>query len=440
MAVSYLFYASWYPPHLILLLISTLVDRVLANKIHVSDELRRRRFYLTLSLCANLGMLSLFKYGSFAIENINTLFHWIHLDILIVDPAFQLPIGISFYTFQTLSYTLDVYRKKMKPSSSFLDYALYVGFFPQLVAGPIVRAIDFIPQCKKEKNIQSDRLAWGLFLLLLGLFQKVIVADTLLSPVVEQLYMHTGSASTLSAWAGVMAFAMQIYFDFSGYTHCAMGAASCFGFQLPRNFDLPYAAVGFSDFWKRWHISLSSWLRDYLYISIGGNRYGLGSTFRNLSVTMLLGGLWHGASWLFVLWGALHGIYLVIEHALKVLLGKYVWFQNIFFQCFLWLTTFVLVCFSWVLFRSQTLSDALAVFKSMIFLPEGDYCLDKFNIAISLSVTGAVLLWSWIMRKACLYEWLCGLSTFKKTAFVFSLFICLITIKSLDRAFIYFQF
>ena len=324
---------------------------------------------LLLSLSVNLGMLSHFKYGNFFLKNINAIFVKLGIFWQLSEMNIVLPVGISFYTFQTLSYTIDIYYRRFRPWHSFLDYALYVTFFPQLVAGPIVRASDFLPQCVKPLKGTRKQIGWGLCLFVIGLFAKVVFADTLMASTVELVFDNASKVGFITAWAGTLAFAMQIFYDFFGYSTCAIGLALCLGFEVPDNFQFPYAARGFSDFWKRWHISLSSWLRDYLYIPIGGNRKGAGRTYVNLMITMLLGGLWHGASWMFVVWGGLHGIYLVVEQVLRQsIVSEWSLWRKKHGQWFLSLFTFFLVCLTWVFFRADNLASALAVCGSMLNL------------------------------------------------------------------------
>ena len=310
---SYFFYGAFNPVYIVLLLASTYTDWCVAKRLPDEKRLGHRRALLAVSLIVNLGLLISFKYLAFFGEIGVTMFALLGAHVHVDWPTFVLPLGISFYTFQTLSYTIDVYRGRLKPSRSALDYALYVSFFPQLVAGPIVRAADFLPQCEEQPKVTMDQRSWGLALLGLGLFLKVCIADSVLAPVVDHIYAMTQGLTFSEAWVGTLAFSGQIYCDFGGYTLCAIGVALCFGFHLPDNFRSPYAAIGFSDFWRRWHISLSTWLRDYLYIPLGGNRHGAMRLGVALMVTMLLGGLWHGASWTFVVWGALHGVFLVME-------------------------------------------------------------------------------------------------------------------------------
>ena len=318
---SYIFYAAWNPPFVVLLWISTATDWFAAKRMQASEG-GKKKLFLLLSIAVNLGLLGYFKYGHFLEENFARLMAAFGLDYEIAPSSIILPLGISFYTFQSMSYSFDVYRKQIKPADSALDFALYVSFFPQLVAGPILRAGFFLEQLVEDNRERVADIGWGFALITVGLFEKVVLADGLLAPVVETVYSDTATATTMDAWIGTLAFAGQIFFDFNGYSVIAVGLARCMGFRLPWNFLSPYAAVGFSDFWRRWHVTLSSWLRDYLYISLGGNRKGKVRTYANLMITMLLGGLWHGASWLFVLWGGAHGLLLVLERIAQRLFGQ----------------------------------------------------------------------------------------------------------------------
>jgi D-alanyl-lipoteichoic acid acyltransferase DltB (MBOAT superfamily) len=364
----------------------------------------------------------------------------------VVGTSIVLPVGISFYTFQTLSYTIDIYRGNAKPWSSFLDFALFVTFFPQLVAGPILRAADFLPQCNNPRTPTSTQFYWSLWLVLLGLFQKVVLADTLLAPTVELVYDAIEAPTFASAWIGTMAFAGQIFFDFAGYSTCAIGVAGCLGFVLPDNFRFPYAAVGLADFWKRWHISLSTWLRDYLYIPLGGNRKGWFRTNVNLMVTMLLGGLWHGASWNFVLWGGLHGTLLVIERWLRRIgaMPERVSELPPLHRTIGVALTFVAVCFTWVFFRSESLDRSVLISGAMLGFASTDAARLVGSLDMLMSVPPIVLLLGahWLMRDSDLERamvryhvpvWLYGvLSALMIIGIAFS--------SGEDRAFIYFQF
>ena len=383
---SYLFYAAWNPPFVILLWISTILDWFMAKGIYTAKQQWKKRLFLAGSLCVNLGLLAYFKYGTFILDNFIESMASIGIHYQPAAFSIILPAGISFYTFQTLSYTLDIYSGKMKPWNipeetpeaekvpfslskyliSFLDFALFVTFFPQLVAGPIVRAINFRPQLETERRATSTQFSYGMWLIVVGLFQKVVLADGILAPIVNKVYNVDFVPGTLNAWAGTVAFAGQIFCDFAGYSSCAIGAALCLGFVLPTNFRSPYAAIGFSDFWRRWHVSLSEWLRDYLYIPLGGSRCGKVRILVNLCVTMLLGGLWHGASWTFVVWGAFHGLLLTIEQVLRALpIAKWNGWKTKSGEFFLGFVTFVCICLTWVFFRAKSFDQAFTIIASM---------------------------------------------------------------------------
>jgi D-alanyl-lipoteichoic acid acyltransferase DltB (MBOAT superfamily) len=349
-------------------------------------------------------------------------------------------VGISFYTFQTLSYSIDVYRGRIRPWRSLLDFALFVSFFPQLVAGPIVRARDFLPQCASERRASASQVGWGLSLLVLGLFAKVFLADGLMAPVVDLVYQDVSHASRLAAWLGTLAFANQIFFDFWGYSTCAIGLAMTLGFSLPDNFLSPYAARGFSDFWRRWHVTLSSWLRDYLYVSLGGSRTGRGRTLVNLMVTMLLGGLWHGAAWTFVVWGGVHGLFLLAERGLRTLVPGSWRARAGWAPAGL---TFLLVCLAWVLFRASTLGDAGVLLGTMLG-GGGDDRIDAaigdVRIVLIALVTAATLAVQWRLRESTLEEVVERMPWGLRAATLAALIIAISTAPGEDRAFIYFQF
>lgn len=439
---SYLFYAAWNPPFVLLLWISTVVDWFAAKRLAVERRESSRLGLVLLSVAVNLGLLGFFKYGGFVLENFITLMAALGVNFEAAKPSIVLPIGISFYTFQTMSYTLDVYKRKAQPSKSFLDFALYVTFFPQLVAGPIVRATHFLPQCLTPKRATREQLGWGLFLMTLGMFQKVVLADAFLAPAAEAVFgFGHGSVHMLDSWLGVMAFSGQIFCDFSGYSTCAIGAALCLGFSLPDNFRFPYAAIGFADFWRRWHISLSTWLRDYLYIGLGGNRLGTVRTFVNLMATMLLGGLWHGASWTFVVWGGLHGMYLVIERLLVGWLGRPAWTKTFAGQLALGLLTYVMILITWVFFRAQDFSSAWLLLDSMFGgVGEGAQVLTTLNMIKVVFVMIGILVAHWWLRDRSLEE-VAGSTPWWGRSLVWAgMLILLILTQGGGNAFIYFQF
>jgi alginate O-acetyltransferase complex protein AlgI len=317
-----------------LLIASTILDFYLGGIIWKTKNIAKKKALLIISLAGNLGLLGFFKYADFAILQFNLLGEQFNLADQIPFLNLALPIGISFYTFQTISYTVDVYRGKLEPSKSLKEFALFVAFFPQLVAGPIVRAADFLPQLREKMNMDTERLKqivihnpnfkFGITLMTFGFFKKIFFADNI-APFVNEIFHNPIGLDSFSIILGTIAFGIQIYSDFSGYSDVAIGAALILGFKLPINFNKPYFATSPSDFWRRWHISLSTWLRDYLYIPLGGSKKSPSRTYLNLFAVMFLGGLWHGASWNFVIWGILHGLYLAIH---KFIVYKFPFLEN----------------------------------------------------------------------------------------------------------------
>lgn len=439
---SYLFYAAWNPPFVVLLWISTVADWFIAAGLFRARTKSARVLLLLGSLGVNLGLLGFFKYGNFALDNLQALLGLIGIQYAPPPLDIVLPVGISFYTFQTLSYTLDIYRGKAKPWSSFLDYAMYVTFFPQLVAGPIVRATDFLPQCPEPRKPGMSTIGWGLSLLVLGLFEKTVVADGLLAPVCEMVYSAEAAPDFWSAWIGTLAFAGQIFCDFAGYSTCAIGVALCLGFHLPRNFHYPYAAIGFSDFWQRWHISLSSWLRDYLYIPLGGNRKGTIRTYINLILTMLIGGLWHGASWMFVVWGGLHGLYLMIERVLSARFREARWVRHFAVRFGLGTVTFALVCLAWVFFRAKTMDSSLSIALALGGMTNAaaERLVDSESILIVLITMAAMLALQASARNMTLESLAEKSPGWLRAVLLALMMVCIATMPGEDRAFIYFQF
>ncbi len=439
---SYIFYAAWNPPFIVLLWISTLIDWYVAKALGSEEVPLKRRLLLGVSLATNLGLLGFFKYGEFLLENFVALANLAGIQYAPAPLDIILPVGISFYTFQTLSYTLDVYFKKTSRCNSFLDYALYVTFFPQLVAGPIVRAIDFLPQCLEPKRANRDQFGWGLYFVTLGLFQKVVLADGMLSSSVDKVFGFAGgSIFMLDAWLGLLAFSAQIFFDFSGYSTCAIGVALCLGFILPDNFRSPYFSVGFSDFWRRWHITLSSWLRDYLYIPLGGNRCGTPRALFNLMFTMFLGGLWHGASWTFIVWGVLHGSYLVVEHLLKLKYQNVKWIETVAGRFVLAGITFFLVNIAWVFFRAGDFSTAWMMLGSLFdFSGTGEPLLSTLEM-IQVTVVVFILLASHrYLHEKRLEHVVQNMASWWVVTLWTSMIIGLILMQGGANAFIYFQF
>ncbi|GJM21867.1 MAG: O-acyltransferase [Planctomycetota bacterium] len=367
LVASYVFYGAWDWRFLGLIALSTVIDYFVALRMHASDDDKQRKRFMLLSLVSNLGILGLFKYHDFfatSLANLGRDIGWTFEPWLL---EIALPVGISFYTFQTLSYTIDVYRRELEPTRNFLDFALFVAFFPQLVAGPIERASRLLPQILKPRTPNWESFGSGCWLILSGTFKKVVVADNL-ALMVDLVYGDPEAATSAQILLGTYAFAWQIYCDFSGYTDVARGVSRLLGFELMLNFRLPYLATNPSDFWRRWHISLSTWLRDYLYISLGGNRGAPWKTYRNLALTMLLGGLWHGAGWTFVIWGAYQGALLIVHRLLEPTLARLApsgaWGQRLWWLLRVFVM-FQLACVGWMIFRADNLSHLGALLDGL---------------------------------------------------------------------------
>lgn len=398
MAVSLFFYACWDPKYLSLILFSVVTNYAAARRIdRPGATLGARRAWLILGICSNLLILFLFKYLGFATSTLQWLAGILGLQVSIPYLELILPVGISFYTFQSMSYTIDVFRRDIPPARSFLHFLTYVAFFPQLVAGPIVRAGDFLFQLDKNPAVTPREGSDGLVRILVGLVKKVTISDFLAVNLVDRVFDNPHMFSSLEVLAGIYGYTLQIYCDFSGYCDIAIGAAALLGFKLPENFNLPYRALDIREFWRRWHITLSSWLRDYLYIPLGGSKKGPKRTYVNLTLTMLIGGLWHGPSWTFVAWGAYHGLGQALVR----------WKNNLrrkpspgagqaapgprdkafptLRRGLAWFLTFHFVVLGWILFRAETWETVESVFRSLARLT-----FDAENI--SLTILGLMLL------------------------------------------------
>jgi D-alanyl-lipoteichoic acid acyltransferase DltB (MBOAT superfamily) len=402
LAASYLFYAAWDWRFVFQMMLITGIDWWVGVQLGATQDPTRRRNFVLLALLTNLGNLFFFKYFNFFADSFASLLaafgtqaSWTTLNII-------LPVGISFYTFHMLSYVIDVYRQEIKPRHEILDVALFAAFFPQLVAGPILRASQFLPQFDSKRSWQDVRVQACLTLFLIGYIKKACVSDNI-SPFVDQVYAAPALYSADALIGATILYAVQIYCDFSGYTDMALASAGLLGFYLPANFAWPYFARNITDFWRRWHISLSSWLRDYLYIPLGGNRHGELMRYRNLLLTMVLGGLWHGAAWTFVVWGALHGLALAAHHAFRdhlaprlglpasSPLGSAVGLVLCTALTFWW------VCLAWIFFRAVGFADALIIAKAYLtFTAEGTLPLglDWKPLALALGVLHW-LAWRW---------------------------------------------
>jgi len=436
---SYLFYAAWNPPFIVLLWVSTVVDWWAAKKLVQAEAPAARRAWMLLSVVVNLGMLAYFKYGEFLLQNFQVLMAGVGVDYVPPDYSIVLPVGISFYTFATLSYTLDIYLRRAVPARNFLDYALFVTFFPHLVAGPIMRPTELVPQFAQPRSATLDQLRFGLALMTLGLFQKIVLADAFLAPAAEMVYDGKAVPGALDAWIATLAFSGQIFCDFAGYSTTAIGAALCLGFAMPDNFRFPYAAVGFSDFWRRWHITLSSWLRDYLYIPLGGNRHGEARTYFALMATMLLGGLWHGASWAFVVWGGLHGLYLAAERVLRARFESYR--PGPLALLALGLLTYALVNVTWVFFRADSFSKAWLVLNGMFGLNVAAVpILPSVHLVMVALIVGGIVFTHWQMRNQTLETAIVRVPAMLLAGVWGLMLFAIVIAQGAGNAFIYFQF
>jgi alginate O-acetyltransferase complex protein AlgI len=359
LAASYFFYAQWDWRFLGLIFASSTADWLLGNAIGNATEQKRRKRLLVLTVLMNLGVLGLFKYWDFGVAELSALLRGLGVQAPELALRLTLPIGISFFTFESMSYVIDVYRRELPPHPSYLEYLAFVAFFPHLVAGPIVRPRDLLPQLAESPRFDAGLASRALLLIALGLFKKLAIGDYLALNLVDRVFDAPLQYSALECYTALVAYAVQIYCDFSGYTDIAIGSAALLGVRFPRNFDSPYQAHNVVDFWRRWHISLSTWLRDYLYSPLGGNRHGRARTYLNLLLTMLLGGLWHGANLTFVVWGGLHGLLLAGTRAFQELRGaRGAAPKSSFVRVLTVLLTFHAVCFCWLFFRAKSLNDA----------------------------------------------------------------------------------
>lgn len=437
---SYYFYYKSSGTYFFLLAVVTVSDFLLALLMEHTVTRWKRKLWVVVSLCVNLGLLCYFKYTNFLLECWASLTggSFSMLDIF-------LPVGISFFTFQSLSYTIDVYRREIKPLTNLLDYAFYVSFFPQLVAGPIVRARDFIPQIRRPLFVSDEMFGRGIFLIVSGLFKKAVISDYISVNFVERIFDNPTLYSGVENLMGVYGYALQIYCDFSGYSDMAIGIALLLGFHFNINFDSPYKSASVTEFWRRWHISLSSWLRDYLYISLGGNRKGKVRQYVNLIITMFLGGLWHGASWNFVLWGVLHGVALAVHKFWMSLTGRKKGEQSHGIRRFFGVVvTFHFVCFCWIFFRNADFATSVDMLRQIftVFRPQLlPQLLAGYWEVFALMGLGYMLHFlpdNW--ERACT-KTVIRLPLLGKAVLMIALIYLVIQMKSSDiQPFIYFQF
>lgn len=443
-----------------LLIFSTLVDYFLGRAIYRTEKLALRKFYLTLSIISNIGLLSYFKYAYFYTDVFNQVFsadleviNWLAVwSNSIYSSSFDigsivLPVGISFFTFQTISYTVDIYRRKVEPVKNIIDFGFYVSFFPQLVAGPIVRASEFVPQLYKDFKLTIEEYGHAIFLILNGLIKKMLISDYISINFVDRVFEAPASYSGFENLMAVYGYSIQIYCDFSGYTDIAIGVALLLGFRLPLNFNSPYKAVSITDFWRRWHISLSSWLRDYLYIPLGGNRKGKIRTYVNLLITMLLGGLWHGASYRFIIWGGLHGLGLAIHKVWAGIIkksNKDFSSKNRLYHFLSVFITFHFVTFAWIFFRASDMEIANSMMHQIAYSFRANLIFEmiaEYWIIFSLMLFAFVIHWLPTSFKDRYQQLFINQPEYIKIIIIILITVILYQAKSSEiQPFIYFQF
>jgi D-alanyl-lipoteichoic acid acyltransferase DltB (MBOAT superfamily) len=433
---SYVFYGWWDYRFLSLIIFSSFIDYFVGKKIEKANGKENKKRWLLVSLCSNIGLLAIFKYYNFFADSFASTMSTLGWEVNDLTLNIILPVGISFYTFQTLSYSIDIYREKIKSCKDIIAFFTFVSLFPQLVAGPIERASNLIPQIEKRRSLNSTLVKTGIFQIFIGLFRKVAIADNL-GVYVDAAYanheIHNGSTLLIAT----IFYAFQIYFDFSGYSDIAIGSAKLFGFKFNRNFNLPYFSKTLTEFWRKWHMSLSYWLRDYLYISLGGNRKGEILTYRNLLLTMLLGGLWHGSSWNFIIWGGIHGLFLSFE---KFTFSK---LKINTFNAFGFLYTFIVVLIAWVFFRAVDLNTATNILGKWISLEFGPIFIGDINAFVNgllLAVTGILIDLKIFSSKTPLEDYGTKFSTIRLSVVVSVIILIICLFYSTAENFIYFQF
>lgn len=447
------FYMAFVPIYILIIGFTIVIDYI-AGIIIENSEGKRRKLFLIISLIANIGVLVLFKYYNFFNHNVDFLLHGFGLSNPIPYLSIILPIGLSFHTFQAMSYTIEVYRGNQKAERHFGIYSLYIMFYPQLVAGPIERPQHMLHQFKEKHDFDYARVTSGLKLMAWGLFKKVVIADRL-AIVVDTVYNNPQQHNSLSLIIATIFFTFQIFCDFSGYSDMAIGAARIMGFKLMTNFDKPYQSKSIHEFWKRWHISLSSWFRDYLYISLGGNRVTIPRWYLNLFIVFLVSGLWHGANWTFVIWGALHGFYMIFALITKDFRKKFNTFFHFDKVPFLSvLTTFILVAFAWIFFRANDVDSALYIAKhSITGIPDiivkllnhqtvfENIGLEKRSLILSAFLILFLETVHYVQRKKSISEMLARKSIFVRWAVYYGVILSILLLGTFEnRQFIYFQF
>ncbi|MEX2122220.1 MAG: MBOAT family protein [Pirellulales bacterium] len=442
LAASFYFYASWNHWLAAIIAVSTTVDYWVARGMQSAGDPRRRKLLLSVTVVGNLALLCYFKYANFFLESLEQALRAAGSTASLPLLSVILPIGISFYTFEAINYAVDVYRRHVPAERSLANFMLFITFFPHLVAGPIVRARDFLPQIQRAKHWDWARMQLGVSFFLMGLFKKLAIADRM-ALFADPVFANPEQYRTSAVWLAVLAYALQIYCDFSGYTDMALGSAHMLGYKLAKNFNMPYLAANISDFWRRWHISLSSWLRDYLFIPLGGSRRSAWQTNRNLLITMTLGGLWHGASWTFVAWGVLHGLLLIGHRGFKAFCRARPRLERLLANPLGTAAgvalTFVTVALAWVFFRATTFAGAAAMFQQM-FVPHRGLGLPLHKS--SLLVLACLMLVCHVLVERGVWKKLAPRLSAPAMGFGYALVLILSMVLAPDagKAFIYFQF
>ncbi len=426
LAVSYFFYACFNPLYLILIAYSTILDYTVVS---VMESRGRRKLWLSISIVNNLGLLSFFKYAGFITDNLNALLSSLNVPYTVPEPDILLPVGLSFYIFQSMSYTIDYYRGNMERERSLIRYATYVSLFPRLLAGPIERAKNLLPQLRKKPTVSMQDVSDGISLFIVGLFKKVALADYL-ALYVDNIYSTPDRFQSPALILATFLFCWQIYFDFSGYTDMARGVARMMGFRLMLNFNNPYLATSLGDFWSRWHISLSSWFKDYVYIPLGGNRKGKFNTYRNMFLTMVISGLWHGAAWTFIIWGAVHALGRFCTRELETTPFYKEKVPKIVKQIFV----FVFVTFAWIFFRAESIGDAWIIITRIFTSGFTDPRCPLLALALIVAV------WLYQYAYESKLKWLLELRTVRIGIIILMILYLALFASSSQQPFIYLQF
>ena len=438
LVVGYIFYGWWDWRFLFLIAFSTLFDFIIGIQLEKTLNEKKRKLLFATSCIVNIGLLGFFKYFNFFIENFISAFESVGYHISPITLKIILPIGISFYTFQSLSYTIDIFRKKMKPTTDFISFASFISFFPQLVAGPIERAFNLLPQFSKKRAFNQKQAVIGMRQILWGLFKKIVIADTL-ATYVDQIFSSYDTLPGSSLLLGAVYFAVQIYCDFSGYSSIAIGTARLFGFTLMQNFNYPYFSTNVSEFWRKWHISLTSWFRDYVYIPMGGSKHGLSKTIFNTLFVFTLSGFWHGSNWTFIIWGLLNGLFIIPNLLFGKKKNEITRTKKHSLSILNMIITFLLITFTWIFFRSNNISQAFEYINTLFSKSLFKYPI-QHGMAMTLPLISILFLIEWLRKNEVSFSEPQNLPIFLRwPIYIVIIIICLAFFKQ-NQSFIYFQF